>query len=365
VYREYELSAEAAVAQFGNACSEQTRKLAMDKPDDMVKFVRAIYPRAEYRENAMRAVNLPIASCTIERDTKTLVRESGYHEMPVIVPRWMLLPNSPYAVGPAFDALPSMRMMNHIKFNELAAGDIAIGGMWIAEDDGVLNPRTVKIGPRKIIVANSVDSMKELRSGADFNVTFTMEERLQAQIRKIFMADQLQPQDGPAMTATEVHVRVALIRQLLGPVYGRLQSEYLQPLIERCWGLAFRAGVFGTPPPSLRGRQWSIKYTSPLALAQALEEVTAMDRFETALMAESQISEDVLDNYDFDEAAQLRAKKLGVPAKAMRTPEAVAARRAARAEAQQQQQQTAQVQDALQGGTPEQRIAGLMATEAA
>ena len=101
---------------------------------------------------------------------------------------------------------------------EKAAQDLAIAGMWIAEDDGVLNPRTVKVGPRRIIVANSVDSMKPLLTGADFNVAFTAEERLQASIRKIMMADQLQPQDGPAMTATEVHVRVALIRQLLGPV---------------------------------------------------------------------------------------------------------------------------------------------------
>jgi hypothetical protein len=37
--------------------------------------------------------------------------------------------------------------------------------MWIAEDDGVLNPRTMKVGPRKVIVANSVDSMKPLDLG--------------------------------------------------------------------------------------------------------------------------------------------------------------------------------------------------------
>ncbi|WP_239505045.1 portal protein, partial [Serratia marcescens] len=96
--------------------------------------------------------------------------------------------------------------LNETKRMEKAAQDLAISGMWIAEDDGVLNPRTVKVGPRRIIVANSVDSMKPLLTGSDFNVAFTAEERLQASIRKIMMADQLQPQDGPAMTATEVHV---------------------------------------------------------------------------------------------------------------------------------------------------------------
>ena len=165
--------------------------------------------------------------------------------MPAIVPRWTRIPGSPYGLGQAFKALPAMRQINAICRMELAALDLSIAGMWIAEDDGVLNPKTVKVGPRKIIVANSVDSMKELKSGADFNVSFTLKAQLQAQIRKVFMADQLQPQDGPAMTATEVHVRVGMIRQLLGPVYGRLQSEYLQPFVERCFGLAFRAGILG------------------------------------------------------------------------------------------------------------------------
>jgi hypothetical protein len=57
--------------------------------------------------------------------------------------------------------------------------------MWIAEDDGVLNPRLVKVEPRRIVVANSVDSMKPLLTGADFNVVFTVEERLWASSAKI------------------------------------------------------------------------------------------------------------------------------------------------------------------------------------
>jgi hypothetical protein len=188
------------------------------------------------------------ASFNVEVSGKRIVRESGYHEFPVCVPRWMKIPGGSYGIGPVYDALPDCKELNETKRMEKAAQDLAISGMWIAEDDGVLNPRTVKVGPRRIIVANSTESMKPLLTGADFNVAFTAEERLQASIRKIMMADQLQPQDGPAMTATEVHVRVALIRQLLGPVYGRFQAEYLQPLVERCFGIAFRAGVFLPPP---------------------------------------------------------------------------------------------------------------------
>lgn len=198
------------------------------------------------------------------------------------------------------NALGSIRSVNDIKALELAGMDVAVSGMWIAEDDGVLNPRAVKLGPRKVIIANSTDSMKELKTSANFNVAFTAEDRLQASIRKAMLADQLQPQDGPAMTATEVHVRVQLIRQLLGPIYGRLQAEYLKPLIDRCFGIAYRAGVLGQAPESLQGKLFTVKYLSPLARAQRLEDVTAMDRFEASLIAEAQADPTVLDVYDFE-----------------------------------------------------------------
>jgi hypothetical protein len=213
--------------------------------------------------------------------------------------------------------------------------------MWIAEDDGVLNPRTVKVGPRRIIVANSVDSMKPLLTGADFQVAFTAEERLQAAIRKIMMADQLQPQDGPAMTATEVHVRVALIRQLLGPVYGRFQAEYLQPLAVRCFGIAFRAGVFTPPPESLQDANFNVRYISPLARAQQLEDVTAIERYGQNIMQLAQLYPNITDNMDSDEASRVVGEALGVPATVMRTDKAIEQMRQQRQQAQQDQAQQA------------------------
>ena len=125
-----------------------------------------------------------------------------------------------------FKALPDIEQLNRLVAMEDMAAELAVAGMWIAEDDGVLNPRAVKVGPRRIIVANSVDSMKPLMTGADFNVSFTKKAELQMQIRRALMADQMQPlgnaADRPDMTLGEVHARMALTRQVLGPMYGRI-----------------------------------------------------------------------------------------------------------------------------------------------
>jgi hypothetical protein len=338
IYRCYQLTAAQAVKEFGEKnVSEKIRETARKSPDDKFEFMHCIFPRETYVVNARLAKNLRFASYNIEVSGKRIVRESGYHEFPCCVPRWMKIPGTSYGIGPVYDALPDCKELNETKRMEKAAQDLAIAGMWIAEDDGVLNPRTVKVGPRRIIVANSTESMKPLLTGADFNVAFSAEDRLQASIRKIMMADQLQPQDGPAMTATEVHVRVALIRQLLGPVYGRFQAEYLQPLVERCFGLAYRAGAFPPAPESLQNANFNVRYISPLARAQQLENVTAIERLGANVANLQQVAPEVTDLIDADEATRVIADALGVPAKVIRTSDAVEQLRQQRQQAQQQQ----------------------------
>lgn len=349
VYRCFELTAQQCVTAFGrDAVSESTRKLLDKAPQQKVKLVRAIEPRAQYVPGSGMARNLPVQSCTIEIESQHIVRESGYHEMPVIVPRWMLIPNSFYAIGPMFDALPDVRMLNELKSMQLAAADISIAGMWIAADDGILNPRTLKVGPRKIIVANSVDSMKSLSTGSDFQLGEVFVANLQNQIRKTLMADQLEPQNGPTRTATEVNVRVSLLRQLLAPVYGRLQAEYLAPLVERCFGLAYRAGVLGQPPQSLQGRDFQVKYISPLARAQKLEDVYAIERFNQNVALISQAKPGVLDLIDADQQARTLAEALGVPLNTILDAESVQKLRDQRAQQSAQQAQSAQQQQVQQ-----------------
>lgn len=332
VHREYPLSAEAAAKAFGrDNLPERVRKQLDTKPDEESTYVHAIYPRQTYAVGAKLAKNMPIASCHIELQSKQVVRESGYHEMPVITPRWSRVPGSAYAVGPMYNALPDVRQINHLKRTELDAAELAVSGMWLGIDDGVLNPRTVKVGPRKVVVAAEKDSFTALQTGANFELSDLMVSRLQGSIRKTLMADQLPPADGPAKTAYEYSVRVDLIRKLLGPIYGRLQAEYLKPLIDRCFGIAFRAGIFAPAPESLRGRNFAVRYVSPMARAQKIDEVQAIQQvFASAGQMAAAGMPELLDELDGSEALKRTVEGLGAPESILRPPQEVAARRAAR-----------------------------------
>lgn len=356
VYRQYSLTAGQAVSMFGinnvpNAVREEYRKdTDSAKP---FEFIHAIRPRIKNGKQARGkfAKSLPFESVHVCRKSGTVVHEGGYHEFPVIIPRWMNVPNTAYAVGPLDAALPDIKTLNKIIQMVLTNGEMAIAGTFVAKEDGVINPSTIRIGPRNIIFAADTNNLKPLSSGGNFNIAAVEIQRLQAQIRKVMMSDQLQPTDGPAMTATEVHVRTQLIRQLLGPIYGRFQAEFLHPLIARCFGLAFRAGFLGEPPESLSEFEFVPQYQSPLARAQKMEEVNAINNFEASMVGVMQVSPEVADNYDFDKAARKKADLIGVPVELLRTPREVDKTRKNRVEAQiaQQMQQLGQQRGQQEG----------------
>lgn len=334
VYRTYHLTADQAIAQFGASnVHESVRKSAETGKTEQFEFVHVIEPRAAYVINAKLARNMRYASVHMDVKNKHICREGGYHEFPCAVPRMHKIPGSEYAVGQVYNALPDIRTVNEIKRQELMAGDIAIAPPLMVEDDGVINPRSIKLGPRKVIVVNDTEkSIKPLSSGANFEYAFTKAEMLQASIRRALIADQLPAADGPAKTAYEYAVRVNLIRKLLGPMFSRFQSEYLQTVVERCFGIAYRAGVFPPAPASLAGRNFNVRYLSPLARAQRLEEVMAIGQYVQETVALAQVAPDIMDTVDLDAAQRHKSKALGIPADIVPDKRAVAAKRKQRAE---------------------------------
>ena len=156
--------------------------------------------------------------------------------------------------------------------------------------------------------------------------------------------------DSGVRTATEFHVRLQYLRQLLGPVFGRLNSEWLQVLVLRCFGIAFRNGWLELPE-SLSNRAYNIKYISPLAQAQRESEIAALERFVTQVGAVAQISPEVIDNIDRDELVRQLADKLNV-LNILKSPQEVEKIRQERAEAEEaQRQQNMQDQIDLVGAT--------------
>lgn len=346
VYREYKLTAEQAVNEFEeDKLHVDIINAAKKKPSTKFNFLHVIHPLPDHKR-----LQLPIASVHIDLKHKKIVRkDKGFHEMPVVVPRWFVIPESVYATGPVDDALPDIRTVNELKKIILASLDLSVSGMWGAVDDGIVNPNSVTVGPRKVIPVANKDSFFALSSGVDFNAGELTVTNLQAQIKEVLMTTQLSPHDGPVITATEAHINLQLLRQQLGPMYGRLQTEMADAMVKRCFGIALRGGALGPVeniPEAVLNQTANIKYINPLAKAQKLEELGAQERFEAGIFAQAGAGiPEALDIYKLDDANRERADNLGVSTNLLRTDDEIKARRDEREKKQAEAVKAAQDQE--------------------
>lgn len=354
VYRIHSMTAKAIVSEYGEDNVHKSILEASSKePDKRFDILHVIHPRKEDGVNREGLpINYPFASYHIDVSNKVLIKESGYKDFPCAVPRLYKKSASFYAVGQVSKALPSMKTLNAHSKMMLESAEMAIFGFWAARDDGVLNPSSLRIGPKKLAIVNNLDSIKRIDGGSNYQISQYEADRLERAIKRTLMADQLHGVDGPAMTATEVTERVNLIRQQLGPMFGRWQSELLTSILVRCFAIEMDRGTFGDIPDELMTSSLQFKFINPLARSQQLEEVANTEMFFGSLGQLASIEPTILDNVNFDSAANVLASGRGVPDSIMRSAREVADLRESRQKAQEEQQQ-AQQQQELQAGAME------------
>lgn len=348
VYRAFQYTVEEAVLEFGlNALPQKMKDAYANDPHGtkMYKFVVAIRPRIKNGKQTTGRTqkNLPWESLWVA-DCGAIVRESGFNEMPVTVPRWMRIPDTDYARGPVFDAIPDIKSLNKIRESMLQNMDMNIFGVYKVKDDGTVNPNNVVLGARRMIHVNNMEDIQTLHSGGDISYALNQVSDMQVGIRRILLADQLGPVDKAIMTATEVQTRNNQIRQILGPIFARLQSEFLTHLVARCFGLAIRANLLPPVPQSIaQGTgEFEIAYRSPLARSQKMQDLQAIDELTSRLTNVAQVRPDVMDFINFDALPQKYADLLAVDPQLMNDEDAVKKIRHQREEAKKEQAQAAE-----------------------
>ena len=361
VYRELQKTASELITKFGEAAvSTEIKDTFVANPLDPKKFtvIHGIFPRVIGNKQSKGKTKqaMPFVSVYVDKKSSEVIFEGGFEEFPVIIPRWSRIPGTPYAYGPVNDCLPDVKMLNELRKIILTHSDLAIKGSYLAPHDGLVNPKTFRIKAGVLNFVRDPDKIKPFMLSGNLAIGQSEVVNLQKGIRATLMADELEPFEQKYASATQVQDRAQTIRQILGPVYSRLQSEFLEPLIRRCFNLAYRDGVFGQAPSSIQSNP-TIQYQSPLARAQKMEQVIAMQRFEDRLAMLSERFPQVLDVYDIDKALRLEAELSGVPLEVVNSKEQVAFKQNQQAQLQtsMQSSQDQQTIDAMggQGGAPQ------------
>ena len=335
---------------------------ARRSPEERVEVVHAVEPRRMGQRATRRGTQLPWASAYVLVADKVLLDEGGYHEFPYMVPRWSKKSNRTYGDGPSHLALPDIKTLNAAKEYLLKSAPLSMFPPTLERDDSVIGDLDLTPSGRNAVSGSGplADMLGFLEPRTRVDMTQLVLGDLRLAIKEMYFVPQLQLQDGPQMTATEVQVRWELMQRFLGPTVGRLESEFLNPLVERTFGVMARAHALPPLPEALRRLgampDIDIEYEGPLARAQRTIELTAQDRVLQFAMAIDAANPDAhtMDVLDLDAMLRDRATITGLPAKMLRAIEDVRAFRAQRQQANQMAQQ-------IQQGTEIAKAAGAAA----
>ena len=271
-YESFMTAAQLAKA-FGSKVLPPVVQQTLQKENTAMRFAveHFILPNPQYHMAQTELADFAYLSLHFMEDG-TLLRQSGYYEFPVVCARWETKnPSESYGRGPGWKCLGDVKMLQKMQKTKLVALDKNTNPpvMVSASVQGEVN-----LLPGGITRCNSLTDAAikpAYQVQADLAALDSAIEHVQQTIRSHFFADvfvMLASQDTPHMTATEVAERRQEKMMLLGPVFQRLKTELLDPLVERTCHILLRQGALPPAPAYLEGCEMYVTYVSTIAQAQ-------------------------------------------------------------------------------------------------
>jgi len=177
-----------------------------------------------------------------------------------------------------------------------------------------------------------------------------IEERRAMNVRRAFHHELLQMFEDPRMTATQVLELSRTAQRLLSPVLGRQRVEYLEPMLERVFGIMLRSGKFLPPPDILQGQNIRIDYVSPVSRAQKADESNAVTRVLAQAVELSAVAPEIMDNFDLDASIRFIAESNAIPSRIMQDPRVMQQIREKRAQLAAEREKFALMNQAMETG---------------
>jgi len=354
--RRHNMTARQARQFFGDKASSVVKKAEKDNKPSTEKFehIHVVMPRDE------RGIELskqhPYSSVWIEVSESEILTEGGFAEFPFAVPRWDTTSGEDWGRGPGQIALPDANMLQAMDETLLTAGQKAAEPPIFAPDDGTLNAANTFAGgisyyDSELAKALGRIPIGPMETGARVDIGIEMQRDRRDQVKAAFFKDVLNlPTEGPEMTATEIIQRKEEFIRIMGGAFGRLESEYTAPIVERSFNIMLRAGAFNPIPGALMGRNIRFEYESPIKKVRLQAQAVAARAWRDDLMLMAELAPEVLDNFDPDAYAKFQHEAGAIPIDLMRPANQVQAIRQQRQEDLEAQRKAESMMQLAQGG---------------
>lgn len=344
IHRKFEMTARQAMQTFGKEAPEKIHKaVAKGHTEDQFCFLHVVMPREDYDPERLDAQGKPFTDTYVFLDDRSIIKDDGFYEMPFACPRYVTSSRETYGRSPAINLLADVKMLNNMRYTTIEAANLTIDPPMLLIDDGIMSEFRMEAGARNY---GGVDSegrqlVHPLQTGADIGLGLEMIQDTKHQIDDGFLGAYFRVLlENPNMTATQALLLAQQQGQMTAPVVGRLQTEFLGPLIRRESGILHRQGKHPPMPEVLA--EWlaseeqplGIDYESPMTRAARSEDAVAILRTFESLAPMAQVDPTVYARFNVSEVAQILADVNGVPAKALYTDDEMEAKKAQQEQAQ-------------------------------
>lgn len=318
----HEYTARQAVQRWGDKLPEHIRECAGKTPDKKHQFCVAVYPREERDPRKKDNKNMPFASVTFLADkTCEVVEESGYRTFPFAIGRDMTAPREVYARGPAQNALADILTLQEMDKTGLRFGQLSVDGPWLTADVDAMDPFAARPGAINAgyLSPDGRELAKQVSPGGNPGFSLEMMNTKRQSINQSFLINLFQvlvESGSDRKTATEVMQLVQEKGALLGPIGGRLRTEFLGNIIDRELDILIHAGAVDerdVPDGLIESGGLEVEYDSPLTRAIKAEEGVGIMRTLDFAGQIAQYDPSVMQKFDLGRVIERMTEINGAP----------------------------------------------------
>jgi hypothetical protein len=358
--RDLSYTADQAADEFGKDALPAKIANKVGTPAGMTEkheFIHLVTKRTgPAPKDAPEAARLPWIDMVVAVESKTVVRRSGTYEFPFAAHRYRKYGKTVWGFGPGSTAAGDARQLSFL--NELAdvGTEKAVFPPLLASSalEGEVAQGALEVTYYDETNSGGQNSVRELHTQANLQILEWRMKGKQQAVEQAFHVDLFKlfsnrVQERGPLTATEASLVASEKLTQFSPVYGRIMSEMIDNVLQRVFGVLFRAGVFGTPPASVaqivNGRARvatpAITYRNRIALAMKAKDNGALLQFLELVLpvmqAFPQFGQAVYNAFESPVMIRDLIRNTGTPERWLSSVKDVMAKEAAQAEAAAQQ----------------------------
>jgi hypothetical protein len=357
IYRELVYTVEQLVERFGlSKCSKQVQDyynrgnyykeinvFHVIEPNRLFQNDRKIGPKG------MRFASVYFES-RVGEDENQLLGYKGYRNKPFSAARWDYLADDAYGSSAAMETLGDVKALQVLEHRKAQAVDKQVAPP-TQGPPSLMNQRVNHMPGGYTAVSevnHKITSLYDVRP--DLLAVSQEIKRHEDRIDEAFFVDVMR--SATDLTRQNVKAEEILERReekmmLLAPMLENLYTEMLDIDVHRGLDIGINIGLIPPPPPSLRGKDYQIEYTSTLAQAQKAVAIGSVERlftFAGGLVGAYPEAKDVL---DADAAIAEYGEAIGAPPSLIVPENVVKAARQKRMDQAQQAQAMAMTKESV------------------